>query len=244
MKFRTPCSEVRPSEHYDRVALAYDLERLGCRCGRLLNETELEIVASLIPAGSEVLDVGAGTGRFSHALAAVASMVVGADASRPMLAVADQKRGANAVSRRVALVCCSAAELPFTDCSFDAVVSVKLLSHFDDIEPLIAEMGRVLRWGGRIVLDVPHVLAGAYGHLGLRKDIQSYHDYVHPFQEIAKVLLRQSITITRKVPYSLIPSSFVHVALCPRTSALPTKLLALLTTRNVGLLSMVEGRKQ
>jgi SAM-dependent methyltransferase len=43
--------------------------------------------------------------------------------------------------------------LPYADGSFDAAVCVRVLHHFSDPEPLIAELGRVVRPGGVVVLE-------------------------------------------------------------------------------------------
>ena len=48
----------------------------------------------------------------------------------------------------------SATELPFADESFDVSYSFKVLAHIPDWDRCLAEMVRVTRPGGRIIVDV------------------------------------------------------------------------------------------
>lgn len=232
------------AEYYDRIAASYDGERFSCRCGMTLNAVESEIVRALIPCNSIVLDVGAGTGRFSTAAATVGSNVIAIDASHNMIRMASEQRPALHVSGGITFVMGDAASLPFSAAMFDVLISVKLLSHCRDIHPYISEMARVLKPGGLLILDVPHRLAGVYGRFGPGLPIQSYTDYVHPLSEIEESLRRSSIDLTRRLTYSALPVSLVHSWLCPRTRIVPTSLLRLLIGSRRGLLSFVEGTKR
>ena len=74
-----------------------------------------------------------------------------------------------AVPRRIAgaeLARAEAAALPFADGSFDAIVSVSVLHFWSRLEPVLAELGRVLRAGGRLVLvfEPPEALRRWGGH--------------------------------------------------------------------------------
>lgn len=123
-----------------------------------------------------VLDVACGPGNFTRAFAdalAGGGLVVGLDASRPMLAraVAD-----NAVPR-AGYLRADARRLPFPDASFDAVCCYAALYLVPEPFTVLAEMLRVLAPGGRIALmaslrpdDEPlRTAATVAGHLnGLR----------------------------------------------------------------------------
>jgi len=98
-----------------------------------------------------VLDVACGTGVVTReALRRVGAggRVTGLDASAGMLVVAREQGGDIAWHEG------RAESLPFPDASFDAVVSQFGLMFFGDRAGALAEMGRVLRPGGRLAVAV------------------------------------------------------------------------------------------
>ena len=72
--------------------------------------------------GRRVLEIGAGTGRITATLAAVARRVVAVDSARPMLAQASERLGRLEVAFPVALLCADARALPLS-CRFDLIVA-------------------------------------------------------------------------------------------------------------------------
>ena len=104
------------------------------------------------PAGERVLDVGCGRGcDLAELLEQVGpdGSVVGIDSSPSMLAVAGHRcDGFDNVTFHEA----QATSLPVEDASFDAVVSVQVLEYVADVPAALAEMHRVLRPGGRLVI--------------------------------------------------------------------------------------------
>lgn len=110
-------------------------------------------VERALGAGPEsVLDVGIGPGRGVALLSGNGRRVVGVDASRRMLRLADAHLTAERV--RASLMRANALALPFRSASFDAVVSTYLLDVLTDAEiaPALNELIRVLSPGGRLVL--------------------------------------------------------------------------------------------
>lgn len=107
--------------------------------------------AAEIHPGQRVLDVACGTGVLTREAAAVQGnegFVVGLDASRGMLAVAE--RLAPQVEWRTG----SAEAIPYEDDSFDAVISQFGLMFFQDRAGAVGEMIRVLKPGGRLAVAV------------------------------------------------------------------------------------------
>ncbi|MBS0264658.1 MAG: class I SAM-dependent methyltransferase [Planctomycetes bacterium] len=95
------------------------------------------------------LDVGAGTGRFSRRVAAQGHPVVAVDISAAML-----EAGLKIASRPYFCNVCSAYNLPAPDECFDTVISFWFLLHFGEWPNLLREMARVLKPGGRLVVEV------------------------------------------------------------------------------------------
>jgi SAM-dependent methyltransferase len=105
-----------------------------------------EVVDWLIPQGAEVaLDLGAGTGKLSQALARRGLEVVAVDPSAEMLAVlAEEQPG-------VRTVVGEAERIPLPSASMD-LVTVGQAWHWVDESRALAEVARVLRPGGTLAL--------------------------------------------------------------------------------------------
>lgn len=104
-----------------------------------------------IEPGDRVLDVACGPGNFSRDFAVAAGdggLVVGLDASAPMLATAVRETE----RANVAYVRGDAAALPFRDESFDAVCCFAALYLIEEPSRALAELVRVLAPGGRVAL--------------------------------------------------------------------------------------------
>lgn len=97
-----------------------------------------------------VLDAGCGTGGLLASLAALPGITrFGLEYHAPAAVRAAAKSGA-------AVACGSIAELPFASASFDAAVSADVLCHAGvDPPAALAELARVLRPGGLLVLNMP-----------------------------------------------------------------------------------------
>ncbi len=104
--------------------------------------------------GDGVLDVACGTGSFSRDFAravGAAGLVVGIDASRPMLERAVRQSRAEGRDN-LAFVHGDAAALPFRDASFDGVCCFAALNLFAEPWRALDHMTRVLTPGGRVAL--------------------------------------------------------------------------------------------
>jgi ubiquinone/menaquinone biosynthesis C-methylase UbiE len=107
-------------------------------------------------AGADVLDVPCGFGRHSIPLVAAGRRVVGVDRSQTLLDEARRRAGGE---RWPKLVRADYRELPFADASFDAALNLfTSLGYLGDEqdERALAEIGRVLRPGGRLVIETMH----------------------------------------------------------------------------------------
>jgi SAM-dependent methyltransferase len=106
-----------------------------------------EVINSHVPAEGVLLDAGCGRGRtFLYRRCLPSVRVVGLDMSpyaHDNPNVDSQARG-------------NVEALPFADASFDAVLSTHVAEHLAHPEAAFAEMARVLRPGGRLLLLTPN----------------------------------------------------------------------------------------
>ncbi|MDX3102437.1 class I SAM-dependent methyltransferase [Nonomuraea angiospora] len=140
-----------PSNGYDMIAEGYAAE----------NETSLANAYYERPAmlelagdvtGRRILDAGCGSGPLFAALRDRGAIVTGIDASAGMLELARRRLGADADLRVADL----GSPLPFPDGAFDDVIASLVLHYLEDWGPTLAELRRVLRPGGRLLVSVDH----------------------------------------------------------------------------------------
>lgn len=105
----------------------------------------------LLPDGLCVLDVGTGTGVLARELARLGCRVVAVDRSKAMLEAARAKLAAENVDG-VELREGDAAALPLPDASVDASFAHMVLQYLPSPAEALAEMARVVRPGGRVVV--------------------------------------------------------------------------------------------
>lgn len=137
------CHEPTPHEgaDYDSVARLYDETFQDIRVRR----PEWRWLSERLAHGEHVLDLGCGTGALLRALGDHGVTGVGADVSGAML---DRARAHRPTDAFVQL---NGPQLPFGDNTFDAVVSM-LSWRYLDWDPVLLEVARVLRPGGRLLV--------------------------------------------------------------------------------------------
>ncbi len=110
------------------------------------------MLAHVRPSDRRLLDIGCGTGRFAErALLSFPRLeVVGLDLSAGMLHGAAPRHRAS--GKRLQLVQGDSGRLPFTDNSFDLVTCCHSFHHYPDQAGVVAEMHRVLRPSGRLLI--------------------------------------------------------------------------------------------
>lgn len=103
-------------------------------------------------AGRVVADLGCGTGSYLVPVARVARRAIGVDLSGSFLrACAERLRAAGA---RADVVQAELGALPLGDASVDLAYSIATLYYVPDVGPAIAEAARVVRPGGRVLLEL------------------------------------------------------------------------------------------
>jgi demethylmenaquinone methyltransferase / 2-methoxy-6-polyprenyl-1,4-benzoquinol methylase len=137
-------AEPQVEAMFDRIASVYDLVNGVMTVG--LDQRWRERAVDLSNSPAKALDVATGTGDLAIALKARGADVVGVDFSEKMLDVARQK--AAGIEFRTG----NALALDFPDDEFDAATVGFGARNFDDLDRGLAEMARVVKPGGRVVV--------------------------------------------------------------------------------------------
>ena len=139
-----PETQVRAM--FDRIAGVYDRMNGLMTAGMHHRWRERAADLARVGPGSRALDVATGTGDLAVALRARGAEVVGLDFSERMLELARAK------APDVRFEAGNALALPYGDGEFDAVTVGFGARNFDDLPRGLAEMARVTRPGGRVVV--------------------------------------------------------------------------------------------
>jgi ubiquinone/menaquinone biosynthesis methyltransferases len=139
---------------FDAIAPRYDLlnSLLSARMHHHWRRVAADQAA--LKPGDSALDVCTGTGDLAFELARRVGgkgRVVGTDFSRPMLQIGDRKKAQRGLTG-VSMALADTQALPFPADSFDAVTVGFGIRNVADIQKGIAEMARVARPGGRVVI--------------------------------------------------------------------------------------------
>ncbi|MGA4994446.1 class I SAM-dependent methyltransferase [Nonomuraea bangladeshensis] len=139
------------SYDYDPIAEGYAAENEKSLVNAYYERPAMLELAGDV-AGRRILDAGCGAGPLFAALRERGAVVTGVDASAGMLELARRRLGADADLRVVDL----AGPLPFPDDTFDDVIASLVLHYLEDWGPTLAEVRRVLKPGGRLLVSVDH----------------------------------------------------------------------------------------
>jgi demethylmenaquinone methyltransferase/2-methoxy-6-polyprenyl-1,4-benzoquinol methylase len=134
---------------FDKVSARYDRTNTVLSVGNDMIWRAATTRAVAPRRGQRILDLAAGTGTSSAALARSGAHIVAADFSDGMLEVGRRRY---AGTRNLEFVHADAQQLPFTDGEFDAVTMSFGLRNVEDPRKALAELFRVTKPGGRIVI--------------------------------------------------------------------------------------------
>jgi ubiquinone/menaquinone biosynthesis C-methylase UbiE len=139
------------ADHYDSFAESYSAENESSLINGYYERPAMVDLAGDVN-GRRILDAGCGSGPLSAALRAKGAIMTGFDASPAMVGLARQRLGEDADLHVADL----SQPLPFADGVFDDVVASLVLHYLQDWTAPLAELRRVLKPGGRLILSVNH----------------------------------------------------------------------------------------
>ena len=147
-----PTKSTRFREFYKRESAHYHARRYATRYGslfRALHHQVLRDALADLPRNAAMLEVACGTGHTTELLTQLSFKPVASDLTPQMMQEARER------APEAAFIRADAFHLPFRDGTFDAVVSTRFMHLFPAAEQrqLVDEMHRVLRPGGRLVID-------------------------------------------------------------------------------------------
>jgi SAM-dependent methyltransferase len=132
--------------------------RIGSWVNSSLNRPLYALMAAALDLGTddELVDIACGSGVFLAEYASEAGHVAGIDLSEPKVGLARQRLRDRIAAGTAEVVTGDAGALPFPDDRFSAVTSMDAWGFvlYPDPAPVLSEMHRVLRPGGRAVVQV------------------------------------------------------------------------------------------
>jgi ubiquinone/menaquinone biosynthesis C-methylase UbiE len=161
-----------------------------------LRRIQWQIIESYLKPGpgQYILDVACGDGYYSRKMAARGATVEAIDLEPTRIRNARTYHNVPGVHYGLA----NAETLPFADATFDKVVSVCALEHFNDPQAAITEMRRVLKPGGTLVLHVD-----SFTYRGISNELREHHRvnyYVQNFftvESLGKLLKNASFSVDK-----------------------------------------------
>jgi SAM-dependent methyltransferase len=160
-----------------------------------------ELAALDLPGDGRVLDAGCGGGQTLDLLRAY---------GRPTGVDPDEESVELARARGHDVAVAALPELPFADQTFAAATCLDVLEHLDDDEAALAELARVVEFGGALLVTVP-----AFEALWSSHDEANQHRRRYRARTFRPLALRAGWTIERMTYFNtllLAPAAAVRVA--------------------------------
>ncbi|PTA70002.1 MULTISPECIES: class I SAM-dependent methyltransferase [unclassified Stenotrophomonas] len=121
------------------------------RSNGALNQAAIGLLA--VAAGERILEIGPGNAAFApQLLQASASQYLGIELSAAMVEAGNQRLVSAGLGGRAAMRLGDAHALPVDEASMDAALAVNTLYFWPNLAPVLDELARVLRRGGRLCL--------------------------------------------------------------------------------------------
>ena len=185
---------------------------LGLYAVSVLKQAKVRAITGMLgdTQGLRCLDIGGDNGVVSLLLRERGGSWASADLDERTVASIRELVGSDVVR-------CDGAHLPFPDRSFDRVVIVDFLEHVPGDRAFVAEVRRILRPGGRLLVNVPHLkprsLLNRVRHAAGLTDEK--HGHVRPGYSVASLreVLAPHFMLVRHATYSRFFSEGIDTAM-------------------------------
>lgn len=162
-----------------------------------------------LPAGSMLLDVGSGRGRFPLELARLGYKVIGLDYVKKIVTDNNEEVRVNDMASSLRFVEGNALDIPFTDASFDGVLDFGLMQHFypTDRMTYVREINRVLKPGGYTLLVLLSRETTSYltwtpkAHADAEYDYEDVHYHFFTPEEIMELFGEEYALMSKRIEY-------------------------------------------
>jgi SAM-dependent methyltransferase len=195
------------SSHFDSVATFYD-DTLPAHVVEHYLRKRTAFVLEHCPRG-EGLDVGCGTGTLATRLSQAGYRMSGVDPSEGMLRVLRER------APEVHAVRAPGTDLPFSDDSFDLVLSVAVMHHIahpDEVSRTLAEMVRVAKPSGRILVWDHNPLNPYWGPLMARVPQDTGEERLIPEHELIGGLRAAGAEVLLSTQLGMVPDFTPRIA--------------------------------
>lgn len=146
-------SDQKNKQYWKDIAVTYNNlvgEQGHIRHEQITNPVVFEFLGEL--QGKEILDAGCGNGYLSRRMAISAKKVTGIDLTEELIEIARNRDNPT----NIEFINGDLGELPFTDESFDVILSNLVLMDVEEMELAVKEMSRVLKKEGVLVICLTH----------------------------------------------------------------------------------------
>ncbi|MGC9203315.1 MAG: class I SAM-dependent methyltransferase, partial [Thermoproteota archaeon] len=151
-------------EFYDAIGAFYDKFYYDSKASPYYHYGQkiiAEIIDNEITSDKFILDAGCGTMHWTIYLAKKGHKVVGLDISRGITAGRNKIKTEKIIGKSIDIVIADVANLPFRDSTFSSVISLfGVLNHLPDHKKALAEITRVTKVGGKVIVGVSNYLRG------------------------------------------------------------------------------------
>lgn len=176
--------------------------------GKVVSDIEKKICMNYLrpDVGMRILDIGTGTGRLAKELIDRGAEVVGLDLN--VMQISQTSTGFQGISTaRFHGIAGDCQHLPFRDSSFEAIVCFRVLKYVPDYRLAIAEMGRMLRPGGRLVLEISNLYSWEVLLQIIERAKGLNPTVLHFFRtkNVSKLLKQQNFEVISSAPTYKIP---------------------------------------